>query len=131
MFISINGAFGIGKSTVARELRSLLPQSAIFDPEWVGLALQRMPGPRISDFQDLASWRRLTVIGAAGEPASGVEERSPVEMLVVIRRLLMVHDRSSFEGWTLGEASDQPDVPSIWCTLAGPCPAEERHHETP
>ncbi len=64
MFVLINGAFGIGKSTVARELRSLLPRSVIFDPEWVGLALQRIPGRRVRDFQDLASWRRLTVAGA-------------------------------------------------------------------
>ena len=64
MFLLINGAFGIGKSTVARELRSLLPQSVIFDPEWVGLALQRMPGRKVSDFQHLTSWRRLTVLGA-------------------------------------------------------------------
>jgi predicted kinase len=64
VFVLINGAFGIGKSTAARELRSLVPQSVIFDPEWVGLILQRIPGRRIPDFQDLASWRRLTVVGA-------------------------------------------------------------------
>jgi len=64
VYILINGAFGVGKSTVARELRSLLPRSAIFDPEWVGLALQRIPGHRLSDFQHIASWRRLTVLGA-------------------------------------------------------------------
>jgi len=64
MFVLINGAFGIGKSTVARELRALLPKSAIFDPEWVGLALQRTPGRKASDFQNLVSWRRLTVLSA-------------------------------------------------------------------
>src|SRR5258708_35990199 len=64
MLVLINGSFGFGKSTVARELRSLLPRSVIFDPEWVGLALQRIPGRRAPDFQDLASWRRLTVAGA-------------------------------------------------------------------
>lgn len=64
MFVLINGAFGVGKSTVARELRSLVPGSVIFDPEWIGFALQRLRGRRISDFQDLASWRRLTVRGA-------------------------------------------------------------------
>jgi predicted kinase len=64
MFVLINGAFGVGKSTVARELRSLMQRSIIFDPEWVGLALQRIPGRRVSDFQDFASWRRLTVAGA-------------------------------------------------------------------
>ena len=64
MHLLINGAFGIGKSTVARELRSLLPRSVIFDPEWVGLTLQRLPGYRASDFQHLAAWRSLTVAGA-------------------------------------------------------------------
>lgn len=64
MYLLINGAFGVGKSTVARELRSLLPRAAVFDPEWVGLALHRLPGGRVSDFQHLASWRRLTVLGA-------------------------------------------------------------------
>lgn len=64
MFVLINGAFGIGKSTVARELKSLLPKSVIFDPEWVGFVLRRIPGRRISDFQDLTSWRQLAVMGA-------------------------------------------------------------------
>src|SRR5260370_32746493 len=75
---------------------------------------------------------------AAGEPTSGVEERSPVEVPVVIRHLLMIHDRSSFEGWTLGGSRCQPDVRKRFltvlpfgCILAGPCPAEERHRETP
>ena len=38
MYVLINGAFGIGKSAVARELRTLLPGSVIFDPEWPGFA---------------------------------------------------------------------------------------------
>lgn len=64
MYVLLNGAFGIGKTTVARELRRLLPGSAIFDPEWVGIALMRLPGYAASDFQHLAAWRRLSVLGA-------------------------------------------------------------------
>ena len=64
MFILINGAFGIGKSSVARELRTQLPGSVVYDPEPVGVALQRRVWPRPSDFQDLPSWRRLTVAAA-------------------------------------------------------------------
>jgi predicted kinase len=64
MFVLINGAFGVGKTTVARELHELVPRAALFDPEWVGLVLQRLPGQRCSDFQHLRSWRRLTVAGA-------------------------------------------------------------------
>jgi predicted kinase len=64
MYVLLNGAFGIGKTTVARELRSRLRGAALFDPEWVGLILMRLPGYDESDFQHLASWRRLSVIGA-------------------------------------------------------------------
>lgn len=63
MFVLINGSFGIGKTTVARELRARL-KAAIYDPEIAGLALQRLPGLRVPDFQDLPAWRRLTVAGA-------------------------------------------------------------------
>jgi predicted kinase len=64
VFVLIDGAFGVGKTTVARELRRLLPRAALFDPEWVGLALQRLPGLRVPDFQDLRAWRRGTVAAA-------------------------------------------------------------------
>jgi chloramphenicol 3-O-phosphotransferase len=62
MILLLNGAFGIGKTSVARRLRRLLPGSAILDPEWVGSAL-RLLSPRVDDYQDLEAWRRLTVAG--------------------------------------------------------------------
>jgi hypothetical protein len=62
MILLLNGAFGIGKTTVARRLRGLLPDSAIFDPEWVGSALHPF-APGLDDYQDLPAWRRLTVAG--------------------------------------------------------------------
>jgi predicted kinase len=64
VYVLVNGAFGIGKTTVARELRHRLPGAVLLDPEWIGLALQRLPGGRRSDFQDLRAWRRLTVLSA-------------------------------------------------------------------
>lgn len=64
MYVLLNGSFGIGKSTVARELRTRLPRAVIFDPEWIGFVLHRLPGGRVDDFQDLPRWRRLTVLGA-------------------------------------------------------------------
>jgi predicted kinase len=63
MFVLLNGAFGVGKTSVARELRPLVPGSVIYDPEPVGVVLQRVLRP-VSDFQDLALWRRLTVTAA-------------------------------------------------------------------
>jgi predicted kinase len=61
MFVLINGSFGIGKTTVARELRALLPGSVIYDPEPVGVVLQRICLRPISDFQNLRLWRYLTI----------------------------------------------------------------------
>ncbi|MEV7795021.1 NUDIX domain-containing protein [Streptomyces sp. NPDC087512] len=65
----INGAFGAGKTTTARELIELIPNSTIFDPEVVGAALAHLLPPKrlaeAGDFQDLPIWRRLVVDTAA------------------------------------------------------------------
>ncbi|MEO8482587.1 MAG: AAA family ATPase [Acidobacteriota bacterium] len=67
--IFINGSFGIGKTTVARNLRARLPGSIVFDPEPVGLALKFLSrwiplrGRHTDDFQDLVLWRRACVWG--------------------------------------------------------------------
>ncbi len=63
MIIFINGAFGVGKTTVAKELRKRLPGTAIFDPEKVGFVLQHLPRYQVSDFQDIPAWRQLTIRG--------------------------------------------------------------------
>ena len=61
MILLLNGAFGIGKTTVARLLVKKLDRAVLFDPEWIGIPLQRLT--RVTDFQDLRTWRRLTVLG--------------------------------------------------------------------
>ena len=66
MIVLLNGAFGIGKTVVARALVSRIPECLLFDPEMIGVVLQRvgrLGGRSIDDFQDLPSWRRLTVLG--------------------------------------------------------------------
>ncbi|MFJ3923101.1 NUDIX domain-containing protein [Streptomyces sp. NPDC090022] len=69
MIVWINGASGAGKTSTARELTGLLPDSTLYDPETVGGALrQLLPRKRldeVTDHQDLPSWRRLVVDGAA------------------------------------------------------------------
>lgn len=43
-----------------------LPRAVLFDPEIIGIALQRtarLAGRTVGDFQDLPAWRRLTVAG--------------------------------------------------------------------
>src|SRR5258708_7221266 len=59
-----NGAFGIGKTTVARTVVARLPRASLFNPEFSGIALQRMArvaGRRVDDFQDIAAWRTITI----------------------------------------------------------------------
>ncbi|MEU5591657.1 NUDIX domain-containing protein [Streptomyces sp. NPDC020298] len=65
----INGAFGAGKTTTARELIELIPNSTLFDPEVIGGALSYLLPPKrlaeAGDFQDLPIWRRLVIDTAA------------------------------------------------------------------
>jgi hypothetical protein len=69
MIILINGSFGVGKTTVAKLLCNSLRESVIYDPEWAGSVLMRLPkwirlkGAGTDDFQDIALWRRSAVAG--------------------------------------------------------------------
>jgi predicted kinase len=66
LVILVNGAFGIGKTTVARLLVKRLPDAALFDPELAGIALQRarkLLRRPVDDFQDIPLWRRSVVFG--------------------------------------------------------------------
>ncbi|WUS95632.1 NUDIX domain-containing protein [Streptomyces sp. NBC_00708] len=69
MIVWINGAFGAGKTSAARELIDLIPNSTLYDPEITGTGLHHLL-PRkklaeVTDFQDLPIWRRLVVDTAA------------------------------------------------------------------
>lgn len=69
MIVLINGSFGIGKSTVARLLRRRIPQSLVYNPEWTGSILMRLPrwiklrGAGTDDFQDIDLWRTSVITG--------------------------------------------------------------------
>lgn len=69
MIVWVNGAFGAGKTTTARELIELIPNSTLFDPEVIGAVLTHLlPAKRLAevgDFQDLPIWRRLVIDTAA------------------------------------------------------------------
>ncbi|GGV00508.1 ATP/GTP-binding protein [Streptomyces litmocidini] len=69
MIVWINGGFGAGKSSTARELVDLIPNSTLYDPELTGGGLRRLlPAKRLAeveDYQDLPIWRRLVVDTAA------------------------------------------------------------------
>jgi 8-oxo-dGTP pyrophosphatase MutT (NUDIX family) len=69
VIIWVNGAFGAGKSSAAGEMLDLIPESTLYDPEVLGSCLrQLLPEKRlqeVTDYQDLAIWRRLVVEAAA------------------------------------------------------------------
>ncbi|WP_112467511.1 NUDIX hydrolase [Streptomyces triticisoli] len=69
MIVWVNGAFGAGKTTTARELIELIPNSTLFDPEVIGSALAHLLPPKhlaeVGDYQDLPIWRRLVIDTAA------------------------------------------------------------------
>lgn len=72
MIIMLNGAFGVGKSTVAERLHAALPNSLIYDPEEVGYMLRHLlkglplREEEAYDFQNIEMWRTLVVAVAAG-----------------------------------------------------------------
>ncbi len=63
----INGAFGVGKTTVARALRARICGSRLYDPERIGYVLRRLPrgfpgsSAALDDYRDSALWRALTL----------------------------------------------------------------------
>ncbi len=69
VIVWLNGAFGAGKTAVARELVELLPDGNLFDPGLIGAGLRALlPRKRLDevpDCQDLPAWRRLVVDTAA------------------------------------------------------------------
>jgi adenylate kinase family enzyme len=71
MIIWINGPFGSGKTTLAKKLEKDIPNSMIFDPEQVGVIINRqIPESKGKDFQDFKMWRDLVpqfIIGFKSE----------------------------------------------------------------
>jgi shikimate kinase len=63
VIIWLNGTFGAGKTTTARELAGRLPNARHFDPELVGyLLMTALDDHEFKDFQDLPPWRELVPV---------------------------------------------------------------------
>jgi AAA domain len=63
VIIWVNGTFGAGKTTTARQLAGRLANARPFDPEQVGYLLMRtLEDHEFGDFQDLAPWRELVPV---------------------------------------------------------------------
>jgi 8-oxo-dGTP pyrophosphatase MutT (NUDIX family) len=69
VIIWVNGAFGAGKTSAAREMLDLVPESTLYDPGVLGGCLrQLLPEKRlqeVTDYQELPIWRRLVIETAA------------------------------------------------------------------
>ena len=67
MILFINGSFGVGKTTVGRILQRRLAGSVLYNPEWTGSVLMRLPfkfrGSGTDDFQDIDLWRKSVANG--------------------------------------------------------------------
>lgn len=68
MIIMINGAFGVGKTSVANYLAENIKNSMIYDPEEVGVLLRNIipigvmhDEEKTGDFQDLILWKNMVV----------------------------------------------------------------------
>ncbi|MFD1149989.1 AAA family ATPase [Saccharothrix hoggarensis] len=61
MIIWLNGTFGAGKTTTARELTGLVPSARVFDSEHVGYLLRHVLTEPVENFQDWPPWRSLVV----------------------------------------------------------------------
>jgi predicted kinase len=82
--IWINGAFGSGKTTVARRLVAACPEAWLLDPEEIGFMLRRiMPWTAGQDFQTLPLWRKLTLESGLAAAGAWPERIAVVAMALV------------------------------------------------
>lgn len=61
MIIWINGSFGVGKTTIAENLKSKLINAIVYDPEKIGEFLFNIMQEKKDDFQDYELWRILNL----------------------------------------------------------------------
>ncbi|WP_405679190.1 NUDIX domain-containing protein [Streptomyces sp. NBC_01511] len=130
MIIWINGAFGAGKTSTARELIDMIPNSTLYDPGLIGSGLRELLPPKrlaeVSDYQDLPIWRRLVVDTAAALLADvGGVLVVPMTLLrqeyrdeifgglasrrISVRHVLLAPDETILRGRIAGRASTAPD----------------------
>jgi predicted kinase len=68
LIVWLNGNFGVGKTSTARELSALWPAAIVVDPEAIGVGLSAWTPSeaQVRDFQDIQLWRDLVVMTCAG-----------------------------------------------------------------
>ncbi|HYD12165.1 MAG TPA: AAA family ATPase [Allosphingosinicella sp.] len=79
MLIWLNGAYGSGKTTIARRLVRSCPGAWLLDPERIGFALRRRREVG-EDFRALPAWRAQTLAAALAAAEGGAERLAIVPM---------------------------------------------------
>jgi shikimate kinase len=84
VIIWLNGTFGAGKTTTARQLAGRLANARHFDPELVGyLLMTALDDHEFEDFQDLPPWRGL--VPAFAEKIAGFTGQHLIAVQTVLR----------------------------------------------
>src|SRR5829696_8528497 len=126
--IWLNGAFGVGKSTVADALRERLGDAVVFDPEPLGMFVWRLlpDAADLDDFQHLAIWRSLTAQIATEVAAHGRPVVVPMTLArpehfdeivgglrtagLDVRHFMLTAERATIEGRLAKRAEDGEPV---------------------
>jgi hypothetical protein len=128
--IWINGAFGVGKTAVARELAARIPNAHVVDPELIGYVLRRLPFAPRRDYQEFQAWRLLTRLlirvaalrGTVIVPMTVVSpavRREVIGRITRIRVFALTASRSTLEGRIAGSGVAQSwRLANLDCCLA-------------
>ncbi|GGA68214.1 AAA family ATPase [Ornithinibacillus halotolerans] len=94
MIILLNGAYGVGKTTIANELLTKVDNSILYDPEEVGYMLRNIitddmkkQEEHTDNFQDLLPWKRL-VVTVAKELITTYEKNLIIPMTIYKKEYL-------------------------------------------
>ena len=107
----INGAFGAGKTTVAKEVVARLPDARLCDPERIGFVIRQTLWRGV-DYQDVELWRRLVRSrvarvgrrGIAVVPMTVVSPEVFDEVTANARVFVLTASRSTLEGRIAGSS---------------------------
>lgn len=101
MILMINGAFGVGKTTVAESLVAKIANSMLYDPEEVGYMTRAVtrgilpPHEETGDFQDIALWSPL-VVDVAGR-LHALYQRHLIVPMTLVNAAYYASIKSGFE----------------------------------
>jgi len=98
MLIWINGAFGAGKTSVAKALAERISESMLYDPEVIGTAVGSLvPKSSSGDYQDLPIWRNLV-----SDTALALQRHYSKTLIVPMTIIELEYRREIFESIQFG-----------------------------